>query len=52
MTAVQKNAFLRMNVLNKIKTQRICAKHLKFFYQNQLTVSSFQQGPENCWLNY
>ena len=26
-----KNALLRMNDLNKFKTQRKCAKHLKFF---------------------
>ena len=33
-----KNAFLRMNVLNKIKRQRICAKHLKFLYEGPINT--------------
>ena len=31
-----KNNFLRMNDLNKIKTQRICAKRLKFSYEGPI----------------
>ena len=36
MSAVQKMLFLRMKDLNKIKTQRICAKHLKFLYEGPI----------------
>ena len=31
-----KNAFLRMNDLNKLKTQKICAKHLNFLYEGPI----------------
>ena len=33
MSAVQKKTCLKMNDLNKIKTQRICAKRLKILYE-------------------
>ena len=40
MSAVRKS-FLRMNDLNKIKTQRICAKHLKFLYEGPINSEIF-----------
>ena len=36
-----RNAFLRMNDLNKIKSQRICAKHLKFSYEGPINSKIF-----------
>ena len=33
---MQTNAFLRTNSLNKIKTKRICAEHLKLLYEGPI----------------
>ena len=40
MSTVQKMLFLGTNDLNKIKTQRKCAKHLKFLCEGPIIIKT------------
>ena len=44
---ITKNAFVRMNDLNKIKTQRISTKHLNFLFEESINSKFISTGARN-----